>query len=133
MLLSHTFYRSKPCCGYAVNKVLQQALDSVQGLQELTSEYEMEVWVDSVYTQVHFCSTVFSVLLSSMQFLGKQIVTPASMPYTELIQIVCLGISHYQLTPALPTDHIRSYHELPSVSLQNGTVYLLAPFTGEGN
>lgn len=111
-----------------VNQVLVKASQLVRVVQILTSGYEMEVLVGNIYRQVHFYSAILSELLSSMQLLSKQIVTPALLPYGELMRIIQLGISQYQLLPAMPTDHTSNYYELISVSLHNGIVYLHVPF-----
>lgn len=85
---SHLLQIRKQKIYQAVNKVLQHfASHFVKGLQVLTSGYEMEVWVNSIYTQVHFYVAVFSKLLfSGMQMLNQQIITPALLPYAELVR-----------------------------------------------
>lgn len=111
-----------------VNSVLDTTNALIEGVTKLSNALAMGTWVDGIYTEITFYANLFDNLLSSMQMLAHQIVTPTLLPYSELLRIVNIGINEFHLISALSEDHLANYYSLLSVSFHEGAVFIHIPF-----
>ena len=111
-----------------VNEILGQTNLILSRVEMLTAGNEMELWIDNIYSQVVFYSSLFSRLLDAMGDLGNQKVTPNVLHYAELKRVIQKAEDQYQLIPAVPKDSLYQYYALISVSFFNHTVWLHIPF-----